>query len=181
MAARTRECLLERRVRVHRVEGRDKAELFLDLLFGRHVRRSSVRVVVLPALCGLAQALALWEFGQDRRIIIIKELGALPLSRASRYTPNPRPTRRPLPHSGSTTAVRPHLRLPRPPATSPVVPCALLWHSAPSIFFGWCWKEMRTRYGLGQTLEHMNRTTDDARPPVAQLGGHGGGVHLEQR
>ena len=63
---RTRESLLERRVRVHSVEGRDKAELFLDLLFGRHVRRGSVRVVVLPALCGLAQALALWGFDQDR-------------------------------------------------------------------------------------------------------------------
>jgi hypothetical protein len=65
--ARTRERLLECRVRVHRVEWRDKAELFLDLLFGRYIRRGSVRVV-FPALCRLAQALALCEggFDQDR-------------------------------------------------------------------------------------------------------------------
>ena len=38
----------------------------------------------------------------------------------------------------------------------------------------------RTGYGLGEALENPDRAADDARPPVAQLRGYGGGVHLKK-
>lgn len=56
--ARTCESLLERHVRVDRVERRDKAKLLLDLLFVLFVRRAALHVVLFT-LCGLAKPLAL--------------------------------------------------------------------------------------------------------------------------
>ena len=41
--------------------------------------------------------------------------------------------------------------------------------------------QLRTRDSFRQTLEHFDRSTDDARPPLAKLRRHSAGLHLKQR
>jgi hypothetical protein len=112
-----------------------------------------------------------------------------PLSQASRCMPSYRPTRRLLPRSYSGIVVhrhppRLHLRV-----ANPVMPCVLLQQSVKSVHF-YTYREkseggkgikLRTRDSFRQTLEHFDRSTDDAWPSLAQLRRHSAGLNLKQR